>query len=70
MDLPTQNPSLSEAAATAKRGGMTDASTPQGSRPEARNPRGFIDRRARDLVAERQILAAVDEAARIAGLGP
>ncbi len=59
MDRPTQNPSLSEVAATAKRGGMTDASMPQGSRPEARTPRGFIDRRARDLVAERQILAAV-----------
>jgi histidyl-tRNA synthetase len=30
-------------------------------RPEARNPRGFIDRRARDLVAERKILTAVSE---------
>jgi histidyl-tRNA synthetase len=29
------------------------------ARPEARNPRGFIDRRARDLTAERRILAAV-----------
>ena len=29
------------------------------SRPEARAPRGFIDRRARDVVAERAILAAV-----------
>ncbi|WP_333585860.1 histidine--tRNA ligase [Phenylobacterium sp.] len=28
-------------------------------RPEARNPRGFADRRARDLAAERKILAAV-----------
>jgi histidyl-tRNA synthetase len=28
-------------------------------RPEARNPRGFADRRARDLVAERKILTAV-----------
>jgi histidyl-tRNA synthetase len=28
-------------------------------RPEARAPRGFIDRRARDLAAERQILAKV-----------
>jgi histidyl-tRNA synthetase len=28
-------------------------------RPEARAPRGFIDRRARDVVAERAILAAV-----------
>lgn len=33
---------------------MTDA-----PRPEARAPRGFIDRRARDLAAERQILARV-----------
>jgi histidyl-tRNA synthetase len=30
-------------------------------RPIARNPRGFIDRRARDLAAERKILAAVSE---------
>jgi histidyl-tRNA synthetase len=29
------------------------------ARPEARTPRGFIDRRARDLTAERKILAAV-----------
>ncbi|MGA0605610.1 histidine--tRNA ligase [Phenylobacterium sp. VNQ135] len=28
-------------------------------RPEARAPRGFVDRRARDVVAERRILAAV-----------
>ena len=28
-------------------------------RPEARNPRGFADRRARDLAAERRILTAV-----------
>ena len=54
MDLTPQNASLSEAAADAKRGGMTDA-----SRPEARSPRGFIDRRARDLAAERAILTAV-----------
>ena len=33
---------------------MTDA-----PRPEARAPRGFNDRRARDLAAERQILAKV-----------
>jgi histidyl-tRNA synthetase len=31
------------------------------ARPEARSPRGFIDRRARDLAAERKILAAVAE---------
>lgn len=49
--------SLSKGPAAAKRDGMTaDA-----SRPEARTPRGFIDRRARDLVAERKILAAVSE---------
>jgi histidyl-tRNA synthetase len=33
------------------------AETP--ARPEARSPRGFVDRRARDLAAERKILAAV-----------
>ena len=53
MDLPT-NPSLSPDAATAKRAGMTEP-----PRPEARNPRGFVDRRARDLAAERAILGAV-----------
>ncbi len=52
-------PSLSAAPDPAKRDAMTsDASNP-GSRPEARAPRGFVDRRARDLVAERKILAAV-----------
>ena len=30
-------------------------------RPEARTPRGFVDRRARDLAAERRILAAVSQ---------
>ncbi|MFN3512180.1 MAG: histidine--tRNA ligase [Phenylobacterium sp.] len=35
---------------------MTNDAT---ARPEARNPRGFIDRRARDLAAERAILAKV-----------
>ena len=57
-DLPPLSapPSLSKGAATAKREPMTDA-----PRPEARTPRGFIDRRARDLTAERKILAAVAE---------
>ena len=36
---------------------MSDAS----SRPEARSPRGFVDRRVRDLAAERQILTKVSE---------
>jgi len=31
------------------------------ARPEARSPRGFIDRRARDLAAERKVLGAVAE---------
>ena len=31
------------------------------SRPEARSPRGFIDRRVRDLAAERQILTEVSK---------
>jgi len=50
-------PSLSTRPATAKREAMTDAP----ARPEARSPRGFVDRRARDLAAERKILAAVSE---------
>ncbi|MCW5761473.1 MAG: histidine--tRNA ligase family protein, partial [Phenylobacterium sp.] len=44
--------SLSETAPDAKRPAMSE-------RPEARTPRGFIDRRARDVVGERAILAAV-----------
>ena len=52
---------LSERPATGKRGAMTsDASPPQG-RPLARGPRGFIDRRARDLAAERAILTVVSQ---------
>jgi len=38
---------------------MTDATTPP--RPEARNPRGFADRRGPDLVAERRLVARVSE---------
>ena len=38
---------------------MTDDTAPAPARPEARNPRGFQDRRARDLAAERAILTAV-----------
>ncbi|HEV2530726.1 histidine--tRNA ligase [Phenylobacterium sp.] len=38
---------------------MTDAAKSDASRPDARTPRGFIDRRARDLVDERRILTAV-----------
>ena len=51
------SPSLSDCVAPAKR----DAMTADAPRPEARSPRGFMDRRARDLVAERKILAAVSE---------
>lgn len=58
MDLPSENRSLSAEPAEAKRDPMTDASRPE-DRPGARSPRGFIDRRARDLAAERSILAAV-----------
>ncbi len=36
---------------------MTDAATP--ARPEARNPRGFADRRGRDLIAERRLVTRV-----------
>ena len=53
-DLPSRNALLSPDAAAAKRDAMADT-----SRPEARIPRGFVDRRARDLTAERRILAAV-----------
>src|SRR3954463_8075324 len=53
-------PSLSAGPATAKREPMTDAPSPSDApRPVARSPRGFVDRRARDLTAERKILAAV-----------
>lgn len=38
---------------------MTDAAAP--SRPEARNPRGFADRRGRDLTAERRLVHRVSE---------
>jgi histidyl-tRNA synthetase len=38
---------------------MTDAAVP--ARPEARNPRGFADRRGRDLTAERRLVARVSE---------
>ena len=51
----SRSSSLSDDAAAGKRAAMT--TDPQ--RPEARAPRGFIDRRARDVVAERTILAAV-----------
>jgi len=54
-DLPS-DASLSPDAAAGKRPGMS-SDAPQ--RPEARTPRGFVDRRARDVVAERRILAAV-----------
>jgi len=47
-------PSLSDETAAGKRADMSEP-----SRPEARAPRGFIDRRARDVVAERAILTAV-----------
>lgn len=53
MDFPA---SLSDGPPTAKREPMTDP-----VRPEARAPRGFVDRRARDLAVERKILAAVSE---------
>jgi len=38
---------------------MTEPASPSDVRPEARAPRGFLDRRARDLTAEREILARV-----------
>ncbi len=51
---PSESTSLSDDAAAGKRPAMSE---PQ--RPEARSPRGFIDRRARDVVSERAILSAV-----------
>ncbi|RAK63411.1 histidine--tRNA ligase [Phenylobacterium kunshanense] len=39
-------------------------------RPEARSPRGFIDRRGRDVVAERSILAAVSKVYEAWGFEP
>ena len=38
-----------------------DAANEAPARPEARNPRGFADRRGADLVAERRIIARVSE---------
>lgn len=54
------SPSLSDAPAAGKRAAMTSETDKKDpARPEARAPRGFVDRRARDVVAERAILAAV-----------
>src|SRR3954451_25042902 len=53
---PSPIASLSADAAAGKRDAMTDV-----TRPEARSTCVFIDRRARDLTAERKILAAVSE---------
>ena len=39
----------------------SDTDAGGGFRPEARAPRGFLDKRARDLVAERRILEAVSK---------
>jgi len=55
--IASQEASLSARPATGKREPMSSDPV----RPEARTPRGFIDRRARDLTAERKILAAVAE---------
>jgi histidyl-tRNA synthetase len=54
-------PSLSPDDAQAKRGAMSSETPRETARPEARAPRGFVDRRARELTAERGILAAVSE---------
>ena len=40
---------------------MTDTADTAAPRPEARGPRGFADRRGRDLIAERRIVARVSE---------
>jgi histidyl-tRNA synthetase len=39
----------------------TDAPQTEPIRPEARNPRGFADRRGRDLIAERQLVRRVSD---------
>ena len=46
---------------------MTDEAS---NRPEARAPRGFADRRGRDLTAERRIVARVSEVYERWGLEP
>ncbi|MES2835307.1 MAG: histidine--tRNA ligase [Pseudomonadota bacterium] len=38
---------------------MTDDASPEPIRPEARSPRGFGDRRGRDLIAERRLIERV-----------
>jgi len=40
---------------------MTDSAAAAPIRPEARSPRGFADRRGRDLIAERRIVQRVSE---------
>ena len=40
---------------------MTDPTETAPARPEARSPRGFADRRGRDLIAERRIVRQVSE---------
>ena len=53
-DDPAAIPGLSGAPPADKRPAMSE-------RPEARTPRGFIDRRGRDVAAERAILSAVSK---------
>ncbi|MBL8772545.1 MAG: histidine--tRNA ligase [Phenylobacterium sp.] len=55
--------SLSETVPEAKRPAMSE-------RPQARTPRGFIDRRGRDVVAERGILKAVSQVYEAWGFEP
>ncbi len=59
-------PSLSLDAAAAKRAAMTSAP----ERPAARAPRGFIDRRGRDVAGERAILTAVSQVYELWGFEP
>ena len=49
---------------------MTDAPAKAASGPEARQPRGFADKRARDLLAERRILEAVSAVYQSYGFEP
>ncbi len=55
-DTPAAIPGLSGAPPADKRAPMSEQ-----NRPEARAPRGFVDRRGRDVAAERAILSAVSK---------
>ena len=49
---------------------MTDPTSTEDFRPEARTPKGFADRPARDLRAERRIIEAVSQTYESYGFEP